>query len=213
MTPITRLYNVLSMFFLFVCHKLNKLHNFRKLSSLRKALEEANQKDGEMTEKEEQKLDPEAQTTRPVLTSTTSVQLVNDSDEEEDEVCFFFNNFPTMLCTFLASAFLQLIDEVRRAFLSQIKSAPNISIMNPSSSTSTENNESHYNKIYEILAMQNHRLTQLYDQVCSYFCCGSFPSSFNPKKTGIFSQLFLAKPKKVQIFSKRWRFKRLLLFN
>uniref|UniRef100_A0AC34QFA9 Pericentriolar material 1 protein C-terminal domain-containing protein n=1 Tax=Panagrolaimus sp. JU765 TaxID=591449 RepID=A0AC34QFA9_9BILA len=61
------------------------LQRLEKLSSLRKALEEANQKDGEMTEKEEQKLDPEAQTTRPVLTSTTSVQLVNDSDEEEDE--------------------------------------------------------------------------------------------------------------------------------
>ena len=102
---------------------------------------------------------------RPALTSTTSVQLINDSVDEEDEVCFFLSK-PRFLQLAIPPFALQLVQEVRRAFLSQIKGSSNISFTNPGSFTSRENYEAHFNRIYEMLAHQNHRLTELYDQVC-----------------------------------------------
>ncbi|KAE9556453.1 hypothetical protein FO519_000338 [Halicephalobus sp. NKZ332] len=118
------------------------LKRLENLSSLRKALEDTTKETEEMEELAISTQD-EPTHSRPVLTSTTSVQLVNDSVDEEDE----------------------LVQEVRHAFLSQIKSTPNISFTNPGPFTSRENYEAHFNRIYEMLAHQNHRLTELYDQV------------------------------------------------
>uniref|UniRef100_A0AC35FNV4 Uncharacterized protein n=1 Tax=Panagrolaimus sp. PS1159 TaxID=55785 RepID=A0AC35FNV4_9BILA len=159
------------------------LKRLEALSTIRKTLEEsASETPEEETEpktesnqKEENK--PTAKfplETKPPLTSTTSVQLVTDSDgdeeeeEEEDEAVREVDKL--------------LLDEVRKEFLSRFENPsshfpsllPPTIISSPSQPYQNILTQCNCNcpemaiqleRIEEQLALQNHRLTALHDQV------------------------------------------------